>query len=135
MAFDWSPTFARIHRGTDIDASGCWIWRSPASGNGYGAIKVWDGAATKQRIAHRVAYEAFVGPIPAGLEIDHLCRNRRCCNPEHLEAVTHAENMRRSASTHCQNGHPRNPAHDRCRVCRNIRRVERRRQRKLEVSQ
>lgn len=130
-----TPLFTRIHRFTDIDAGGCWVWRGSVAQNGYGRMSVMAGSVQKLQNTHRVAYEAFVGAIPAGLEIDHLCRNRLCCNPEHLEAVTHAENMRRGASTHCENGHPRNPAHDRCRVCRNIRRVERRRQRKLEVSQ
>jgi len=93
------------------DAAGCWIW----TGNramGYGHFW-WEG---RMRFAHRYTYELFVGPIPDGLEIDHLCRVRECCNPKHLEAVTHSENLRRSplmrlnngnlAKTHCPQGHP-----------------------------
>lgn len=59
------------------------------------------------KYAHRVVYERLVGPIPAGLELDHLCRNTRCVKPEHLEPVTRAENMRRryAAYTHCKAGH------------------------------
>lgn len=56
--------------------------------------------------AHRFAYELANGPIPDGLEIDHLCRNRKCVNPAHLQAVSHRENMLRAAKTHCLNGHP-----------------------------
>jgi uncharacterized protein YcaQ len=83
--------------------SGCWIWSASCSRNGYGQLWV-DG---RLAIAHRFAYERMVGPIPEGLEIDHLCRVRRCVNPSHMEPVTHAENMRRAgvAITHCLRGH------------------------------
>lgn len=70
---------------------GCWEWLGP--GDRYGAMAVYG----KQVLAHRYAYELLVAPIPPGLEIDHLCRNQRCVRPEHLEPVTHAENMRRGA--------------------------------------
>jgi hypothetical protein len=71
------------------------------------------------RDAHRVVYEALVGPVPEGLELDHTCDNPPCCNPGHLEPVTHAENMRRGkrngavvnrAKTHCKHGHEFTPA-------------------------
>lgn len=78
---------------------------------GYARIKREDGTAA---FAHRVAYEMAKGPIPAGLKIDHLCRNTRCCNPDHLEAVTDRENILRgdgvaalaSRRTHCPQEHP-----------------------------
>jgi hypothetical protein len=63
----------------------------------------------KKVLVHRWFYEQANGPIPDGLELDHLCRNPRCCNPAHLEAVTHAENMARGKAaqqTHCIQGHP-----------------------------
>lgn len=75
-----------------IDAeTGCWIWQRATSRSGYGNVCV---DRTYFR-AHRVYYERFKGPIPEGLEIDHLCRNRSCVNPEHLEAVTHRVNVHR----------------------------------------
>lgn len=70
---------------------GCWNFIGAANPDGYGRIQV----GVKLDYAHRVAYEAFAGPIPDGFDIDHLCRNHRCCNPAHLEAVTRRENLLR----------------------------------------
>jgi hypothetical protein len=74
---------------------------------GYGTLAV-DGRTV---YAHRLLYERHVGPIPAGLSPDHLCQNPACCNPDHLEPVTHAENLRRTRTRRsaCRNGHPRTP--------------------------
>ena len=81
----------RIASKIAVTEDGCWIWTTSLNPDGYG--RVWfDG---KTRSPHRVVYELLVGPIPAGLELDHLCRNRPCVNPAHLEPVTHGENMRR----------------------------------------
>ena len=74
-----------------VTESGCWIWMGGLHSDGYGAISV-NG---KGRKAHDVAYEMFIGPVPDGLELDHTCRVRCCCNPHHLEPVTHLENVRR----------------------------------------
>ena len=86
---------------------GCWIWTGPIDRDGYGTSWGKDGP----RRAHLVAYRELVGPVPAGRVLDHLCRRRACCRPEHLEPVTHAENdMRRvwryrARRTTCPNGH------------------------------
>jgi hypothetical protein len=83
-----------------VEASGCWNYTGTINkGNGYGQ--------TLQTTAHRYFYEALVGLIPVGLQIDHLCRNKSCVNPEHLEPVTPLENQRRRFSlvTHCVRGH------------------------------
>lgn len=80
------------------DDNGCWIWPFQIDRDGYG--KYGSGSA------HRWTYTQVVGPIPTGLELDHLCRVRACVNPAHLEPVTHLENMRRRSAliTHCKRG-------------------------------
>jgi len=83
----------------------CWLWRGLVDRKGYGRV-TYRGRSGCQ--AHRVAYEMLVGPIPDGLELDHLCRVHACINPEHLEPVTQQENRRRSPlirPSHCQRGH------------------------------
>lgn len=103
---------------------GCWGWRGPISTGGYARLN----AEGRHGYAHRYAYEQRYGAIPDGLQIDHLCRNRGCVNPTHLEAVTLQENLRRGLGGYgnptCPKGHPhdlnlmvrRNGTHY-CRIC------------------
>lgn len=102
------PRFwAKVRSAEDVNL--CWEWTGSKL-KGYGQIRV----ACRTRYAHRWAYERFVGPIPDGLELDHLCRNPGCVNPAHLEPVTHRVNMlrgetvgaRHAAVTACPAGHP-----------------------------
>ncbi len=108
----------------------CWLWTGSLSSDGYGQM------VNPFHVAHRLSYEMLVGPIPDGLQIDHLCRNRRCVNPTHLEPVTVRENLLRSpitlaarnaSKTHCIHGHPfdeqntyRHNGRRQCRICRRL---------------
>lgn len=102
------PLPERFWKKVDKTAS-CWLWTASLA-KGYGQFHM-NGAL---RMAHRVAYEALIGPIAVGLDLDHLCRVPRCVNPDHLEPVTHRENVLRSESfaakqvmrTECPHGHP-----------------------------
>lgn len=111
------------------DLGPCWEWTASRNHLGYGQFR-----AGEMTGAHRWSYTAANGPIPEGLDIDHLCRVRHCVNPAHLEAVTHRENMLRGntpnaralTQTHCVNGHEYtdantyiDPTHGRrsCRAC------------------
>ena len=78
------------------DLGACWLWTGALSDRGYGAFRI-GGRSGKTVRAHRWAFEDANGPIPEGLEPDHLCRVRACVRPDHQEAVTHRENLRRGA--------------------------------------
>lgn len=103
------PTAEDRFRSRVIVSESCWNWTGPVSALGYGLFS-WGGRTS---YAHRFAYITANGDIPGGLEVDHLCHNRRCVNPTHLEAVTHRVNVARSkgpaaqnaAKTHCKHGH------------------------------
>jgi len=124
----------RFWRNVNKIPNGCWEWLASRSGNGYGGFYL-SGRKVK---AHRFAYETLIGIIPEGLEIDHLCRNRKCVNPSHMELVTRSENIRRGllpeigrqyqqSKTCCPKGHPyddkntylrRDRPGRECRICR-----------------
>ena len=109
----------------------CWEWQGGIKCDGYGSF-YWN---KKYYPSHRVCYEIMVGLIPIGLQLDHLCRNRKCCNPDHLEPVTRRENILRgdsivahnSQKTHCPQKHEYTPENTWkngkgsrvCRICHN----------------
>ena len=83
-----------------IDARGdCWEWTAATGGKGYGYG--WCSNDKRMKGAHRLIWELLVGPIPEGLTLDHLCRNKLCVNPDHLEPVTHQVNILRGNASQC----------------------------------
>lgn len=154
--YQWhAPTIERITRSVEVDDFGCWLWGKCLNAYGYGQIRMSVDAAGRRlakartRGVHLMAYEQFVGAVPRGLQIDHLCRIRRCCNPAHLEAVTSRVNtlrgrgisVRCAAVTECPQGHPYDENNTRtrstrisreCRTCANANQNERRRRKRKE---
>ena len=116
----------------------CWLWTAAINPKGYGQFKHGNMV-----YAHRFSYEQAKGPIPKGLQIDHLCRVRHCVNPDHLEAVSRRTNILRGEGfaakqhrqTHCKNGHllireniyVNKEGHRRCKICHSINRKQKRR--------
>ena len=113
----------------------CWYWTGAKIPTGYGSIR----HQGKAKMVHRVAYEILVGPIPEGLELDHLCRVRNCVNPDHLDPVTHQVNVSRGRTghssgprqTHCKRGHSFTEENTymhngkrHCRACKALRKQE-----------
>lgn len=133
-----STVLTRLYAKVEADpTTGCHNWMGTRADNGYGIIR--DGRRRTLR-THRVAYEVSRGPIPDGLHLDHLCRNRACCNPDHLEAVTKRVNTLRgvgptaqnAAKTHCNWGHEFTPENTRqrkggreCLACKHARSLAR----------
>lgn len=129
------PLIRRFALQVQIQTNGCWIWTGAISSNGYGVI-----ARSGHNLvgAHRISHELFNGPIPKGCEIDHLCRNRACVNPNHIEAVSHSLNVirgdsptaQRRRSGFCVRGHEMTPENRdtkkrRCLVCQREKAQER----------
>lgn len=97
----------RIQKNMSVTASGCWQWTSQKTTDGYARIDMFVNGKKVSKLAHRISYREFKGEIPSGLVLDHLCRNRSCVNPDHLEPVTFAVNSQRAlCKTHCKRGHP-----------------------------
>ena len=121
---------ARVEKGAD-----CWEWMGQRNATGYGVMFLGkrDGKAIlgeHSTLAHRMAYWLWVGPIPDGMVVDHLCRNRACVKPGHLEAVTQSLNaIRGNATTHCPKGHEYTPENTyagqkKCKTCTRARQRE-----------
>ena len=119
--------------------SGCWLWTASEDGRGYGQFAPfgWRGLHKQGSIkAYKFAYLFYRGSVPDGKELDHVCRNRLCVNPDHLEPVSHRENVlrgdspsaRQARQTHCKRGHEftaentwSGDEHRRCKTCDKVR--------------
>lgn len=120
-----------------VPITGCWMWMGCIAPQGYGRVRSYAASGNGRLLfAHRIFYEAARGPIPAGLQLDHLCRHRWCVNPDHLEPVTARENMRRGDAptaimwreNRCKRGHSLLGAHQSssgrvCNICKRARRA------------
>ena len=141
MGYDPRPLETRLwerinkHSGHFYAGGECWDFCGGRSGGGYGQI-----ATDKvKHYVHTLVYTMLVGPVPEGMELDHLCRRRSCCNPAHLEPVTHRENMRRgfwARKEACPHGHPyddentfvRKEGYRHCRECNRLRNARKRKE-------
>ena len=111
-----TPPMERLMTRVDKTSGECWLWTGYVTPDGYGRFRP-QGRKTRVVSTHRWVYEQLVGPIPAGLTIDHLCRVRNCLNPAHMEPVEHRVNNARGTSptainarrTHCTHGHELTP--------------------------
>lgn len=91
-----APLLERLADRIEVESPGCWVWTGFLMANGYGTFTAKESSGTQ--LAHRLVWEELVGRIPEGLTLDHLCRVRRCVNPDHLEPVTFIVNVRRSGA-------------------------------------
>ena len=141
----YKPILERLVQRMEVTEDGCWNYTAGLSTAGYGYMS----ANGSRQYTHRIAYELLVGEIPDGLELDHLCRNPACFNPDHLEPVTHMVNQHRGNSpwgknarkTHCIHGHEFTPENTylrkdkkarQCETCRRERAARRRAERRAQ---